>query len=55
MQLEAAHAVEITKRVEYAGSKQYPLMEIARTYKHINSTVLQTPQDRITERNKTNK
>jgi hypothetical protein len=53
MQLEEAYTVEITKPVECAGSKQYPLMQISRTHKHINSTVLQTPQDRITERNKT--
>jgi len=42
MQLEEAYTVEVTKPVEYADSKQYPLIQIARTHKRINSAVLQT-------------
>ena len=49
MQLEEAYTVEITKSVEYADSKQYPLIQIARTHKCINSAVLQTARRLKTE------
>jgi hypothetical protein len=40
MQLEAAHAVEITKLVEYVDRKEDPLIQVARTHQqNINSTV----------------
>ena len=43
MQLEAAHAVEITKLVEYVDRKDDPLIQVVRTQQHnIDSTVLQT-------------
>jgi hypothetical protein len=42
MQLEEANAVEITKLVEYVGSKEDPLIQIVRTHQHnINSALLQ--------------
>ena len=34
MQLEAAHAVEITKLVEYVDSKEDPLIQVVRTHQH---------------------
>jgi hypothetical protein len=44
MQLEAAHAVEITKLVEYVDRKEDPLIQVVRTHQHItNAAVLQTP------------
>jgi len=49
MKLEGAYIVEITKPVEYAGSKQYPLIQTARTHKHINSALLQTARRLRTE------
>jgi len=42
MQLEAAHAVEITKLVEYVDMKEDPLIQVVRTHKHnTDSAVLQ--------------
>ena len=59
VQIEAAYAVEITKRLEELDSKEDPLIQIVRMQQHyLNSTVLQTAkttQDRSTERSKTNK
>ena len=34
MQLEEAYAIEITKLVEYADSKEDPLIQIVRTHQH---------------------
>jgi len=43
MQLEAAHAVEITKLVEYVDRKVDPLIQVVRTHQHnTDSAVLQT-------------
>jgi len=43
MQLAAAHAVEITKLVEYVDRKEDPLMQIVRTHqRNTDSAVLQT-------------
>jgi hypothetical protein len=43
MQLEAAHAVEITKLMEYVDRKEDLLIQVVRTHRHnTNSTVLQT-------------
>ena len=43
MQLEAVHAVEITKLVEYVERKEDPLIQVVRTHQHnTNSAVLQT-------------
>jgi len=43
MQLEAAHAVEITKLVEYIDRKEDPLIHIVRTHQHnTDSAVLET-------------
>ena len=43
MQLEAAHAVEITKLVEYVDKKEDPLIQVVRTHQHnTNSAVLET-------------
>ena len=43
MQLEAAHAVEITKLVEYVDRKEDPLIQVVRTHQHnTDSTVLHT-------------
>jgi len=43
MQLEAAHAVEITKLVEYVDKKEDPLIQVLRTHQHnTNSAVLET-------------
>jgi len=43
MQLEAAHAVEITKLVECVDRKEDPLIQVVRTHKHTtDSAVLQT-------------
>jgi len=42
MQLEAAHAVEITKLAEYVDRKEDPLIQVVRTNKHnTDSVVLQ--------------
>ena len=43
MQLEAAHAVEITKLAEYLDRKEDPLIQVVRTHQHNTDTaVLQT-------------
>ena len=43
MQLEAAHAVEITKLMEYVDRKEDPLIRDVRTHQHNTDTaVLQT-------------
>jgi hypothetical protein len=43
MQLEAAHAVEITNLAEYIDRKEDPLIQMVRTHQHkINSAMLQT-------------
>jgi len=42
MELEAAHAVEIAKLVEYVDSKENPLIQFVRTHQHnTDSAVLQ--------------
>ena len=42
MQLEAAHAVEITKLVEYVDRKEDPLIQVVRTHQHnTDSAVVQ--------------
>jgi len=50
MQLEAAHAVEITKLLEYLDRKEDPLMQALRTHQHnTDSAVLQTARCLKTE------
>ena len=50
MQLEAAHAVEITKLVEYVDRKEDPLIQVVRTYQHnTDSAVPQTARCLKTE------
>jgi len=50
MQLEAAHAVEITKLVEYVDRKEDPLIQFVRTHQHnTDSAVLQTARCLKTE------
>jgi len=50
MQLEAAHAVEITKLVEYVDRKEDPLIQVVRAHQHnTNSAVLQTARCLKTE------
>ena len=50
MQLEAAHAVEIKKLVEYVDRKEDPLIQVVRTHQHnTNSAVLQTARCLKTE------
>ena len=50
MQLEAAHAVEITKLVEYVDRKEDPLIQVVRTHQHnTDSAVLQTARCHRTE------
>jgi hypothetical protein len=34
MQLEAAHAVEVTKLVEYVDGKEGPLIQVVRKHQH---------------------
>jgi len=42
MQLEAAHAAEITKLLDYVDRKEDPLIQVVRTHQHnTNSAVLQ--------------
>ena len=42
MQLEAAHAVEITKFLDYIDRKEDPLIQVVRTHQHnTDSAVLQ--------------
>src|SRR5215469_14863296 len=50
MQLEAAHAVEITKLVEYVDRKEDPLIQVVRTHQHnTDSAVLETARCLKTE------
>jgi undecaprenyl pyrophosphate synthase len=50
MQLEAAHAVEITKLVENVDRKEDPLIKVVRTHQHnTDSAVLQTARRLKTE------
>ena len=50
MQLEAAHAVEITKLVEYVDRQEDPLIQVVRTHQHnTDSAVLQTARYLKTE------
>jgi len=50
MQLEVAHAVEITKLVEYVDGKEDPLIQIVRTHQHnTDSVVLETARCLKTE------
>jgi len=50
MQLEAAHAVEIKKLVEYVDRKEDPLIQVVRTHQHNTvSAVLQTARCLKTE------
>jgi len=50
MQLEAAHAVEITKLLEYVDRKEDPLIQVVRTHQHnTDSSVLQTARCLKTE------
>ena len=50
MQLEAAHAVEITKLVEYVDRKEDPLIQVVRTHQHnTDSAVLQKAECLRTE------
>ena len=50
MQLKAAHAVEITKLVEYVDRKEDPLIQIVRTHQHsTDSAVFQTARCHRTE------
>ena len=43
MQLEAAHAIEISKLAEYVDRKKDPLIRVVRTHQHnTDSAVLQT-------------
>jgi len=50
MQLDAAHAVEITKLVEYVDRKEDPLMQAVRTHQHnTDPAVLQTARCLKTE------
>ena len=50
MQLEAAHAVEITKLLEYVDRKKHPLIQVVRTHQHnTDSAVLQTARYLMTE------
>ena len=50
MQLEAAHAVEIKKLVEYVDGKEDPLIQVVRTHQHnTDSAVLQTARCLKTE------
>ena len=50
MQLEAAHAVEITKLVEYVDRKEDPQIHVFRTHQHnTDSTVLEADRSLKTE------
>jgi hypothetical protein len=53
MQLEAAHAVEITKLVEYVDKNEDPLIQVVGTHQHgTDSAVLQTEVQRATRKMK---
>jgi len=50
MQLEAAHAIEITKLLEYVGGKEDPLIQVVRTHQRsTDSAVLQAARCLKTE------
>jgi hypothetical protein len=50
IQLEAVHAVEITKLAEYVDRKKNPLIQVVRTHQHnTDSAVLQTARCLKTE------
>jgi hypothetical protein len=50
MQLEAAHAVEITKLMEYVDRKEDPLIQVVRKHQHnTDSALLQTASSLKTE------
>jgi len=50
MQLEAAHALQITKLVEYIDRKKDPLIKVVRTHQpNTDSAVLQTARYLKTE------
>jgi hypothetical protein len=50
MQLEAAHAIEMTKLVEYVDRKEDPLIQVVRTHQHnTDSAVVQTARYLRTE------
>jgi len=50
MPLEASHAVEITKLVEYVDRQEDPLIQVVRTHQHnTNPAVLQTARCLKTE------
>ena len=50
MQLEAAHAVEITKLAEYVDRKEDPIIQVVRTHQHnTDSPVLQAARCLKTE------
>jgi hypothetical protein len=50
IQLEAAHAVEITKLAEYVDRKEDPLIQVVRTHQYnTDSSVLQTTRCLKTE------
>ena len=40
MQLEAAHALEITKLAEYVDRKEDPLIQVVRTHQHNTDSVM---------------
>jgi hypothetical protein len=50
MQLEAAHAVEITKVMEYVDRKEDPVIQVVRSHQHYTeSAVLHTTRCLNTE------
>jgi len=50
MQFETAHAVEITKLVDYVDRKEDPIIQVIRTHQHnADSAVLQTARCLKTE------
>jgi len=40
MQLEAAHAIEISKLAEYVDWKEDPLIQVVRTHQHNTDSVV---------------
>jgi hypothetical protein len=55
MQLEAAHAIEITKLAEYVDRKEDPLIQVVRTHQLCSVKDSQMPQDRSTRKMKESK
>jgi len=49
MQLEAAHAVDITKLAEYVDRKEDPLIQVVRTHQHNTDSAVQTARYLKTE------